>query len=532
MQVNQNVNAANFLQIGSNTGAGKNKAQSENDNTMQDFASFLKPAVERKEQMQAGAASTLGNKKPERSDAKLDADTAKTDTEKMEAKKANTGETDAGKTEEVSQDTSVNPKENDKQPKDDAGNTQQADEVSQTVQENNQTVEEGATLTKEQTEVLLEAVSELLQTVMVQFGLTAEEFVQKLEEFGMEMNELLTKEGAQTFFLNMKNAQPADLIIKEDLNLQFHDFMDVVKNAGQAVDAMCQEMEIPLETAENVLKNMDILPVLKEAEMGQRMIGADTEQSEELEETIKILADDVPDELQDDADQEPQVIIRDNREKSGQGNQQESSLGQHETAPGRQQYKFQNAEKTVFGDAPMGKEQIPVQNPVLQAFQESLTAAANTVLPEEAGTVDSKQIIQQVVEQIHVELNQNSSSMELQLYPEHLGKIQIQVISKDGVMTARIAAETEAARQAIEGGLSNLKEAMEQQNLKVDAIEVMVSTTGFGNHPEDHNTGQQAKSSKMRRNGNFLGAAEEEDQDEAAEAEKMRAVGSSVSYTA
>lgn len=46
-------------------------------------------------------------------------------------------------------------------------------------------------------------------------------------------------------------------------------------------------------------------------------------------------------------------------------------------------------------------------------------------------------------------------------------------------MQAQIIAETEAAKAAVESGLAVLKEAFENQDLKVDAIEVMVGTPDY-----------------------------------------------------
>ena len=153
------------------------------------------------------------------------------------------------------------------------------------------------------------------------------------------------------------------------------------------------------------------------------------------------------------------------------------------------------------------------------------------VTPVSETNVRPVQIVDQIVEQIRVNINEANTSMEMQLYPEHLGRIQIHVISKDGVMTAKIAAETETARQAIEAGLNNLKESLQNQNLKVDAIEVMVSTTAFAESDQRQEQYQQQGAGKRGTKLGFLDGEEEEAADEI-EAQKMQVEGSSVSYRA
>lgn len=71
------------------------------------------------------------------------------------------------------------------------------------------------------------------------------------------------------------------------------------------------------------------------------------------------------------------------------------------------------------------------------------------------------------------------TSLQMQLYPEHLGKVSIQVVSKNGVLTAQIAAENEVAKAALESQLATLKESFDSQGIKVQSVEVMVSTNAF-----------------------------------------------------
>ena len=99
-------------------------------------------------------------------------------------------------------------------------------------------------------------------------------------------------------------------------------------------------------------------------------------------------------------------------------------------------------------------------------------------------------------------------------------------------MQAQIIAETEAAKNAIEGSIAALKEAFQNQDLKVETVEVMVATYEFFNQSDAGE--KQGENSPSKKTGviNMVEIPEEEmTEDELIEAEMMRAKGNSVSYS-
>jgi len=93
--------------------------------------------------------------------------------------------------------------------------------------------------------------------------------------------------------------------------------------------------------------------------------------------------------------------------------------------------------------------------------------------------INVQDIMNQITEFTKVTVEQTQSSIEMQLNPEHLGKIYLQVVSKEGIITAQLAAQNEAVKQAIEGQVALLKENMNQQGLKVEAVEVTIASHEF-----------------------------------------------------
>ena len=151
-------------------------------------------------------------------------------------------------------------------------------------------------------------------------------------------------------------------------------------------------------------------------------------------------------------------------------------------------------------------------------------------------SVTQTDIVRQVVDEIRVNLSKDVTSMTLQLNPEQLGKVQIHVSTKNGVMQAQIIAETEAAKAAVESGLAVLKEAFENQDLKVDAIEVMVGTPDYFMEESGAEAQMEQKEQKSGNSTgpvNFTGNSDDDIiEDVSLETEMMKAQGNQVNYMA
>lgn len=170
-----------------------------------------------------------------------------------------------------------------------------------------------------------------------------------------------------------------------------------------------------------------------------------------------------------------------------------------------------------------------------------LTQALADVITEIQDTTDitseikDVSIVRQVVDDIRANISDKVRSLELQLNPESLGKVWINVSTKDGVLQARIVAENEAAKQAIENSLTVLKEAFDDKELKVEAIEVMV---GSENYFDENAETEEYENNKNNRGsgGNSEHGSDDiidEGLTEATQLEKemMQQAGNSVSYS-
>jgi flagellar hook-length control protein FliK len=76
----------------------------------------------------------------------------------------------------------------------------------------------------------------------------------------------------------------------------------------------------------------------------------------------------------------------------------------------------------------------------------------------------------------------NGQQMQLHLNPPELGALQVDVSMRDGVLSARIEAQTSAAQQILTDNISQLKDSLTQQGVSFDRIDVHLagSNTGSG----------------------------------------------------
>jgi flagellar hook-length control protein FliK len=150
-------------------------------------------------------------------------------------------------------------------------------------------------------------------------------------------------------------------------------------------------------------------------------------------------------------------------------------------------------------------------------------------------------LIEQIAENVRVSVSEGTSSMEMQLNPENLGKVYLQITAKEGVVNATIAASNEAVRAALEAQLADLRQNLNQAGVKVDAIEVTVASHEFEQNLEqnaggERQQGERAEQQASQRRNLTLSSMDELSgvmtEEEALVAQIMRDNGNSVDLTA
>ena len=127
-------------------------------------------------------------------------------------------------------------------------------------------------------------------------------------------------------------------------------------------------------------------------------------------------------------------------------------------------------------------------NGEVQGINNNVTAGANNkanvntkiALPENSiykAPIETR-VIDQIINRLSIRSNGSQSEVKIQLDPPSLGKVRMNIItSGDGVRTV-ILAENQAVKQVIESNLSQLRDSMLSQGLKLDGFSVLVGGEG------------------------------------------------------
>ena len=153
--------------------------------------------------------------------------------------------------------------------------------------------------------------------------------------------------------------------------------------------------------------------------------------------------------------------------------------------------------------------------------------------------VDTTDIIRQIVDSMSISNTTEESAINLQLTPESLGRMYINVSQKNSEISARIAVSNEAVKEALQTQMVNLKEALNNSGIRVNEVEITVASHEFERNLEQGaaNDSRQQESTNSYNGSNSSDSGIDSDmmQDRAEErlvTQIMRDNGNSVDLTA
>ncbi len=349
-------------------------------------------------------------------------------------------------------------------------------------------------------------LSELKQAIMDSMQIDEEELLQLLEQFGTNIQGLLQPQLLQQLVVAVEcKGDPMGLLTSEQA---MNDLQMLLAKAEEIRDDLLNIPEVPQIQAELADGEMDFAQVLA-GNISQDMEGV--EAAEEDGGDMAVLAGSQP---------EDTGFTFEAVKKSGDMAQVGEDHADNKSSG--------SSAKTENGS-------------MAEQFLNLVTDAAATDEVEFSQLSKSEQVravAEQILEKVRVVLSDTQTSMEISLTPESLGRVTLNLVSKHGALTAHFTAQNEIAKEAIESQMVVLRENLESQGLKVEAIEVTVSNFDFtqnGGAAADGNDrgGQQ----RNRRGISFEEAVGAESAAGMSEAEQIAADlmernGNQVDYTA
>jgi len=382
-------------------------------------------------------------------------------------------------------------------------------------------------------------------------GVSEDSVKDMMESLGLTAFDLLNPENLAQLAMQLTGeTSPMDLL----MNDQFQGLMQQMDQLG---GQLANELELQPAQMDELIAQMDILQTpetLTDEEMqilndaaGQQTT-ADTVSTDimpELAQTDEVQPmDKQADVFQEEPKSDEVRTQQPQAQDTKQTTEQQTDTGDADAdAQTGDQMKSAQPEKMT---ADRSSSDVAKTQTVVQMQDTAGVPTADTVAditPETSYvSIDTMDLLEQVAEQIRVNVSEGTSSMEMQLNPENLGKVYVNISSKEGVIHAQLAASNEAVRAALETQVADLRQNLNQAGVKVDAVEVTVASHEFEKNLEQNQESekqqgerQQEQSGGRRRNLNLSsldGLSGLMTEEETLAAQMMRDNGNSMDVTA
>lgn len=413
------------------------------------------------------------------------------------------------------------------------GKTDDAD-----MQKVDQAVEEFAKEVQKEVKELLGVDDAQLEAAMKELGLTYQDLMDPVNLANLVMN-LTGEEDQLGLLMNadfqelMQNVEVLSKNLLQELGMTPQEaaevFAQLEQNAAQITEEVPQQMQEVTDTKADVLKVQQTDDV-QITEQKSQVTGL-TETNAAATESVE--SDGNVQNVEEPVSQE--VRVENDQTASQQEGQQEEAPENSMTTEDDASLLQQNdtTEKSIFTEHTF-------QQTVQTIRTDNITAAPTTAVPQNV-VFNTLDVIRQVSEFTRVMYQGDTTSMEMQLNPENLGKIYVQVTAKEGVVTAHLAVQNEIVKEALENQTIQLRENMNQQGIKVEAVEVTIASHEFERNLEQNQQGsaqdeQREQASKSPRRNISMNQLDElsglMSEEEMLVAKIMRDNGNSVDFTA
>lgn len=413
------------------------------------------------------------------------------------------------------------------------GKTDDAD-----MQKVDQAVEEFAKEVQKEVKELLGVDDAQLEAAMKELGLTYQDLMDPVNLANLVMN-LTGEEDQLGLLMNadfqelMQNVEVLSKNLLQELGMTPQEvaevFAQLEQNAAQITEEVPQQMQEVTDTQADVLKvqQTDDVQITEQKSQvtGLTETNAATAEAVESDGNVQNVEEPVSQEVRVENDQTA------SQQEGQQEEAPENSMTTEDDASLLQQND--TTEKSIFTEHTF-------QQTVQTIRTDNITAAPTTAAPQNV-VFNTLDVIRQVSEFTRVMYQGDTTSMEMQLNPENLGKIYVQVTAKEGVVTAHLAVQNEIVKEALENQTIQLRENMNQQGIKVEAVEVTIASHEFERNLEQNQQRsaqdeQREQASKSPRRNISMNQLDEMSglmsEEEMLVAKIMRDNGNSVDFTA
>jgi flagellar hook-length control protein FliK len=410
-------------------------------------------------------------------------------------------------------------------------NTQKADQTDKNSNvnetKNTNTDVKDSAMNDEASEKLEELGKSIKDKIAKLLGVTDDDINSTMAMLGMTMADLFSPVGITKLITEMSGSQDTiALLTDENLSNGLKEILDFM---NQGLSDIAEQFDLSQGQMESFVK--DFAPTLEDTKnsLGQVPL-KEAELPENVNDSVA-LKENAP------VNEEP---VTSNAESSDDESTGADLLLKKMTV--ETEGKLQNGENTSSQEQNMNQGESPKTQPTLSdvssTLYQNIQNAFEATFSQTVQSVDAANVVRQIIDSVKLVNTQQLQSMEIQLTPENLGKVNVNVSAKNGVITAQITTQNEEVKRAIETQMSTLKETFANQGIKIDAVEVTVQSHSFeaGQNLGDNASGNEKQSKNVRKHLNMDSLNDLDDDDLSEDEIRVRKLlandNSSVEYSA
>ncbi len=381
-------------------------------------------------------------------------------------------------------------------------------------------------------EALEQVGEEVIDTLCEEYGLDQETIQNLLDEMGLSALDLLNPQNLVSFIVALTGvASGEELLLDEN-------FLNVMETLDNLAEGLMKDLGVDMNGLQELVAEMDIVNTetegpttfqdTLEVELENATVEADITENDtieadaeavnkteavtvevEMEATEQTTNEAVNETVENTTDEtEPIEVKVEKQEDTSEVKAQDvdtedittsQSKGEDSSLAGGKQ----NSENNSLLNHNSDSNQAIVTNQTtinLSQVNEMPQMQFNSYL-----SADTVQIMEQIVQQMKINITSEMTSMEMQLNPENLGKVYVNISSEEGVVNAQFHATNEVVKEALETQIATLRENLNQAGVKVDAIEVTIASHEFERNleqnqqnPEEHVEAEENKHIRRR----------------------------------
>ena len=341
-------------------------------------------------------------------------------------------------------------------------------------------VKDEKTLSEDEMNAVEEAAEEIVSQVAKELNVSEEEVKAALETLGITVFDLGNVNQMVALFTEILGLSDGMQIVTDgDL---FASLTSLTQSVDDVIQSLQSELQISMEELlaqlQEQMAETSVVDSGENADETQLVVETEATVDEEIEQTT-ISAQNVEEAVKVEVSQLEQKVVT--LETSS------TEMSQDGTSS-----EFQNRESDN-SDSKQNLNQNINQNSFSVLSDVNQTTSIEVGEAQNISYSTFNDIMEQIGDYVKTNVTADVKQMEIQLSPANLGQVHINMVSKNGVVTAQITAENEMVKNAIESQVVQLKERLESQGVKIEAVEVTVASHEFERNLDQNNENRESK---------------------------------------